>query len=337
MDKGLIAQPQALTGLVDPQGRRFAYLRLSLTDACNYRCSYCLPDGYQATAPRDYLSGDEIAHLVAGLAELGIWKIRLTGGEPTVRRDFLDIAARVRAQPGIRRLAVTTNGHALAGRTAAWRAAGIDALNISVDSLNRENFRAITGKDHLPRVLNGIDEALAAGFASVKLNCVLLRGKNDHEIDAFLDYVRQRPLTVRFIELMETGDNAAFFARHQLSGSVVETHLRQLGWSAVARREGDGPAREFAHPDYLGRIGLITPYARDFCSSCNRLRVTARGLLRLCLFGEGGHSLRPLLQSAEQQPELLGSIRQLLAGKAPSHLLHFHNSGDLGNLSALGG
>lgn len=337
MDKGLIAYPEALPGLVDRQGRHFAYLRLSITDACNYRCSYCLPDGYQATAPRDYLSADEITHLVAGLAELGIWKIRLTGGEPTVRRDFLDIAARVRAQPGIRRLAVTTNGHALASRTGAWRAAGIDALNVSVDSLNRENFRAITGKDHLPKILKGIDEALAAGFASVKLNCVLLRGKNDHEVDDFLEFVRRRPLSVRFIELMETGDNAAFFARHQLSGASVEARLLQRGWAASPRQAGDGPAREFSHPDYLGRIGLITPYARDFCDSCNRLRVTARGLLRLCLFGEGGHSLRPLLQSAEQQPQLLRSIHSLLAGKAPSHLLHFHNSGDLGNLSALGG
>lgn len=322
---------------LDANGRSFQYLRLSITDVCNYRCSYCLPDGYVETSPRHFLNPEEIRNLVTGFAGLGLWKVRLTGGEPTVRKDFAQIAAMVSAIPGIRKLATTTNGYQLEKHAQLWRDAGISAINVSVDSLDRANFQRITGMDHLPRVLAGIDAAEAAGFDNIKINTVLLKGLNDHELDDFLAFVRHRNISLRFIELMETGDNRAYFSKHHLGAQVITDRLRELGWCAVARGQGAGPAQEFSHPDYQGKIGIIAPYAKDFCSTCNRLRVTARGDLRLCLFGQSGHNIRHLLQSPEQLSELQQTVTSLLQQKSATHLLHFHQSGATKNLSALGG
>lgn len=322
--------------LQDPHGRKFSYLRLSITDVCNYRCQYCLPDGYQKT-DQSFLNANEIEHLVQGLAGLGLWKIRLTGGEPTIRKDFAEIAARVSSVPGVRRVATTTNGYRLAENAQLWRDAGISAINVSIDSLNRDNFERITGQDHLPRVLDGIVAARAAGFERIKINTVLLKGINDHELDQFLDWIKHQDVSLRFIELMETGTNKAYFQQHHLSGAEIERQLLLRGWQPIAREEGAGPAQEYAHPAYLGRIGIIAPYSKDFCLTCNRLRVTARGEMRLCLFGEGGHSLRDLLQTATQKSTLQQSIVGLLAHKAPTHLLHFHKTGATPHLASLGG
>ncbi|MBU3656625.1 MAG: GTP 3',8-cyclase MoaA [Rhodocyclaceae bacterium] len=322
---------------LDPNGRSFQYLRLSITDVCNYRCSYCLPNGYVEEAPRQFLTPDEIRNLVTGFAGLGLWKVRLTGGEPTVRKDFSRIAATISAIPGIRKVATTTNGYQLEKQAQLWRDAGIDAINVSIDSLNRANFHRITGMDHLPRVLAGIDAAERAGFNDIKINTVLLKGLNDHELGDFLAFVRNRNISLRFIELMETGDNQAYFKKHHLSANVVIDALQSLGWSPMPRAPGAGPAQVFSHPNHAGKIGIIAPYAKDFCTSCNRLRVTARGDLRLCLFGESGHNLRSLLQSPDQIPELQHTITSLLQQKSATHLLHFHKSGATKNLSALGG
>lgn len=323
--------------ILDANGRSFQYLRLSITDVCNYRCSYCLPNGYVEEAPRRFLDIDEIRHLVTGFAELGLWKVRLTGGEPTVRKDFAQIAATVSAIPGIRKVATTTNGYQLAKHAQLWRDAGISAINISIDSLDPVNFQRITGMDHLPRVLKGVDAAEAAGFDDIKINTVLLKDLNHHELDRFLDFVKDRQISLRFIELMETGDNAAYFEKHHLCASTIIEALVARGWQPVARMIAAGPAQEFSHPAYAGKIGIIAPYAKDFCQTCNRLRVTARGDLRLCLFGDGGHNLRHLLQSADQKNELQRTVTSLLQQKASTHLLHFHQSGATKNLSALGG
>jgi cyclic pyranopterin phosphate synthase len=323
--------------ILDANGRSFQYLRLSITDVCNYRCSYCLPNGYVEEVPRHFLEIHEIRHLVTGFAELGLWKVRLTGGEPTVRKDFAEIAATVSAIPGIRKVATTTNGYQLAKHAQLWRDAGISAINVSIDSLDPDNFHQITGMDHLERVLAGVDAAEAAGFEDIKINTVLLKNLNHHELDRFLDFVKGRRISLRFIELMETGDNRAYFERHHLSADHIIHALHERGWSPVARSVAAGPAQEFSHPEHLGKIGIIAPYAKDFCQTCNRLRVTARGDLRLCLFGDGGHNLRPLLQSADQKAELQRSITSLLQQKASTHLLHFHQSGATKNLSALGG
>lgn len=333
------APAQAAAGrLTDPSGRRFEYLRLSLTDVCNFRCTYCLPHGYRKPAGKaPDLSPDEMVRAVSAFARLGLWKVRLTGGEPTVRREFTEIARRVAAVPGIRRLAMTTNGYRLADHAAEWRAAGISAINVSVDSLDPARFAAITGHDRLHAVLRGVEAARAAGFDTIKLNAVLMRGVNDDELDAIVAFVRENDLSLRFIEVMRTNDNAPFFAERHVPGQTVIDALERSGWSRLPRAPGAGPAVEFAHPDARGRIGIIAPYARDFCSTCNRLRLSAEGKLHLCLFGDGGLDLRPLLQSDDQQNELVARIVALTALKAPTHRLHEGNSGATPHLASIGG
>jgi cyclic pyranopterin phosphate synthase len=325
--------------LIDGHGRQFPYLRLSLTDACNFRCDYCLPSGWQPVAgAAPELSRAELRRLAAGFAALGTRKIRLTGGEPTLRRDIDGVIADIAATPGIRTLALTTNGYRLARHAARWHAAGLQAVNVSVDSLDRARFHAITGHDSLPQVLRGIDACLDAGYRAVKVNTVLLRGRNDDELPAFLQLVRERPVSVRFIELMETGDRRTFFRDHHLSGAVVREQLLADGWVPVVRSADAGPAQEFTHPEHAGRIGLIMPYARNFCAACNRLRVSSRGALRLCLFGDDdGISLRHLLQHDAQQEELAARIHALLAGKQAGHRLAEGVVGNTRHLANIGG
>ena len=325
-----------MSDLTDPFGRRFSYLRLSITDVCNFRCEYCLPDGYQGN-PHGFLALDEIRRLVTAFAELGTWKIRLTGGEPMVRKDFIDIARVVRGVEGVRRLAVTTNAYRLAGEAEAMRDAGIDAVNISVDSLRPDRFEDITGDRRFDKVMAGIDAALDAGFKAVKINAVLLKGLNDDQLDDFFEFVRTRPLSVRFIELMQTGTNGEYFSRRHVGGDLVREHLRRGNWQMIDRGEADGPAIEYTHPEHVGRIGLIAPYAPGFCDTCNRLRVTARGGLRLCLFGTGAHDLRPLLQSDDQKEQLKATILTALFAKGPSHYLHDGDYGDTPHLAMTGG
>lgn len=323
--------------LVDRHGRTFPYLRLSLTEACNYRCSYCLPDGWRADGGPRFLDADEVRRLVSAFAGLGMWKIRLTGGEPSLRKDLTAIIAAVAATPGVRKIALTTNGCLLPRHLPRWRAAGLTALNVSLDSLDRERFRAITGRDRHDDVLAGVDQALAMGFDAVKLNAVLLRDINDDELPRWLDWLRERPLALRFIELMRTGDNGEYFKRHHLGADAVEDKLRAAGWTLCPRAPDAGPAREYAHPDYAGRIGLIAPYSKDFCVGCNRLRVTARGDLRLCLFGDFGVPLRPLLREDGQRDELMQRIRALLGHKAAGHFLHEGKTGITPHLASVGG
>ncbi len=299
--------------LVDRHGRSFPYLRLSLTEACNYRCGYCLPDGYQADGRHKFLTLPEIERLVRGFAALGMSKIRLTGGEPSLRKDLPLIIAAVAALPGIRKIALTTNGCLLPRHVRVWRAAGLTALNVSLDSLDAKRFHAITGHDRFAEVTEGIDLALGLGFDAVKVNAVLLRDRNDDELPAWLDYLRERDMAVRFIELMRTGDNREYFERHHLRASVLQQQLLDAGWQLQARAADAGPALEYAHAGYRGRIGIIAPYSRDFCAGCNRLRVTARGDLRLCLFGDFGVPLRPLLQADADHDALVARIATQLS------------------------
>lgn len=325
-------------GLHDGHGRRFEYLRLSLTDVCNFRCTYCLPNGYRKPAGRPAeLSPDELVRAVTAFARLGLWKVRLTGGEPTVRAEFSEIAQRVAAVPGIRRVAMTTNGYRLAEHAAEWRAAGVSAINVSIDSLDPAKFAAITGHDRLGAVLAGVEAARVAGFDPIKLNAVLMRGVNDDELAAMIAFVRERDISLRFIEVMRTNDNPAFYAERHLPGQTVIAALEQAGWARLPRAPGAGPAVEFGHPEARGRIGIIAPYARDFCATCNRLRMSADGRFHLCLFGDGGIDLRPLLQHDDQLDELVARIVALTATKAPAHRLHEGNSGLTPHLASIGG
>jgi len=325
-----------LTTLQDGFGRRFAYLRLSVTDVCNFRCEYCLPDGYQGK-PTGFMSVDEIRRLVTGFAELGTTKVRLTGGEPMVRKDFMDIVRVVRETPGIEKLAMTTNGYKLRETAGDLKTAGLDAINISIDSLESGRFEEITGDRRFEKVIESVETCLEAGFESIKINTVLLKGLNDHQLDDFFEYVRTRPIALRFIELMQTGDNQSYFEQRHVSGDVVREKLLAGGWQRVESGPVAGPAVEYRHAGFLGRIGLIAPYAPGFCDTCNRLRVTARGGLRLCLFGTGTQDLRPFLQRDEDTEMLKACLLTALLGKKIAHGLHDGNFGDTPHLAYTGG
>ena len=324
--------------LFDSYGRRFQYLRLSLTDICNFRCAYCLPQGYRKRedVPPN-LSVEEIVRLVTAFARLGLWKVRLTGGEPSLRSELLEIAKRISSISGIRKLAMTTNGYRLAERAADYAAAGITALNISIDSLDPARFAAITGHDRLGEIHDGIVAARATGISSVKLNSVLMRGINDDELSEFIAFADRHDLSLRFIEVMRTNDNVAFFERHHLPGAEIAGRLQGLGWQRCPRDAGAGPAVEYAPPVGRGRIGLIAPYDKEFCADCNRLRVSARGKLHLCLFADHGIDLRCLLRSDDQIDDLVARITSLVGTKAPGHRLHHNDSGSTPHLASIGG
>lgn len=322
--------------LQDSYNRRFEYLRLSITDVCNFRCTYCLPEGYRGEGMRGQLSRDEIANLVRAFAAEGTRKIRLTGGEPTLRRDFCEIVRVCRQTPGIEQVALTTNGHRLGQHVAAWIDAGITGLNVSLDSLGPESFRQITGRNELRATLAGIDQALTLGLP-VKVNTVLMRAHAADELEQYLQWLKTTPVTLRFIELMQTGDNHTLFAQQHVRGQSIIEALQAKGWQLQSRQALDGPAQILSHPDFAGRVGFILPYSPDFCLGCNRLRVTSRGKLQLCLFGEEGLDLRPWLQDAAQLPLLREQMRRSLADKPQAHRLHQAISGPTHNLAMYGG
>lgn len=323
--------------LRDEFGREFHYLRLSITDVCNFRCNYCLPEGYQGRPDAAFLSLDEIRRIATAFAATGTRKIRITGGEPSVRADLPDIIRTLKDIQGIDKVVITTNGYRLPERIDAWHQAGIDAINLSIDSLDPAVFNAITGHDRLRELLEGLDRAIDLGIKTVKVNAVILRGLNDRQLDQFLQWIKAMPVTLRFIELMQTGDNEAFFKKHHFRGENIKQRLLAEGWREVQRDIDAGPAREFSHPEFRGRVGLIMPYSKDFCATCNRLRISSTGQLHLCLFSEHGISLRHLLQSDDQLPELLTFLRQQLGTKKISHFLQQGNSGGTQHLAMIGG
>lgn len=322
--------------LTDNFGRRFSYLRLSITDVCNFSCTYCLPDGYQCDQPRDFLSLSEIKRIAKAFAGLGTEKIRITGGEPALRKDLPEIIRICKETPGIKKVAITSNGFKLPEHLPHWLDAGIDAINISIDSLDPRQFHAITGHDKLQTIIKGIDMALADGRASVKVNTVLMREYSGKDIQSYLDWLKDTPITLRFIELMQTGDNKEFFDAQHVQGSRIKQNLILDGWLPVIQNKSAGPAQEFYHPDYQGKVGLIMPYSKDFCSSCNRLRISSSGKLHLCLFGDEGLSLREELQSDDMTP-LQAKIVSLLGDKKATHFLHEKLTGATKHLAMLGG
>ncbi|OCG11705.1 cyclic pyranopterin phosphate synthase [Gilliamella sp. App6-5] len=322
--------------LVDNYQRRFQYLRLSITELCNFQCQYCLPNGYRPNKAHKFLSLSEINHVVATFTELGVRKIRLTGGEPTLRRDFMDILSIISAYPSVNELAMTTNGSRLLKNIHHWHDAGLNAINISIDSLSPHLFKLITGQDKLKELIQCVDRSLEVGIKKVKINTVLMKNINDN-LDDYLSWIKCRPVELRFIELMETGESFDVFNRYHQSGSLIETKLIAQGWQLQSRNPLSGPAKVYVHSDYQGKIGLIMPYSKDFCKSCNRLRVSSIGQLHYCLFGEAAVDLRDLLQSPAQKQQLIARIFSSLMIKPEKHLLHAHNVGITPNLSYIGG
>lgn len=321
--------------LSDGFGRQFEYLRLSITDVCNFSCQYCLPDGYQKQSDTGFLTLPEIKNLVHVFAQLGTKKVRITGGEPSLRRDLPDVIDIASSQPEIEQVSMTTNAYRLHKHAAMWAEHGLNSVNISVDSFDSKQFNLITGSSDLPEILKGIDTAIDVGL-KVKLNLVLMRQFNKSILREVLAYIKDKPVTFRFIELMQTGDNLAFFRKQHISGSHIERQLLDVGFELQPSEKYAGPAKIFSHADYVGKVGLIMPYGAGFCDSCNRLRVSAIGKLHLCLFAEQGYDLRDILQNQDKQA-LVDHIRSLMPYKKPTHYLQNNETGATTHLAMLGG
>lgn len=320
----------------DPFGRTFKYLRLSVTDLCNYRCNYCLPEGFGCESKAHSLSIDQIHTLVTAFAQNGIEKVRITGGEPALRRDLPDVISAIKSVKGIDTVALTTNGHQLQRNVQSWADAGLDAINISCDSLDPRLFNAIVGRNKLSELLQGIDATLNTAIAKVKVNTVLLKQYNLHQLDDLINWASDTRMSLRFIELMQTGDNGDYFKENHVSCDVIEQQLLATGWLEQQKADTAGPAREFAHPLKKGKVGFIAPYSKDFCKTCNRLRVSSLGKLHLCLFGDGGHDLSDYLTRNDSQG-LAEYLPSLLGAKPLAHRLHQHNSGSTAHLASIGG
>lgn len=327
------AQPDILQ---DNFGRQFHYLRLSITEMCNFRCNYCLPNGNECDTSKDNMTLKEIETLVQAFARLGTSKIRITGGEPSLRRDLIDIIGICKNTAGIDKVAMTTNAFRLKKDVQKYADAGLDALNVSADSLDPRMFAAITGKDKLVDILAGVDLAIEAGIKQIKFNSVILKQFNFGGLGQFLEYLKTHAVTWRLIELMQTGDNAPFFEENHIRGEDIKQDLLAKGWQRVLREKHAGPAQEFSHPDYLGNLGLIMPYSKDFCATCNRLRVSSSGKLHLCLFSEHGLNIRDSLSTGDVDGAC-EALRAHLNLKTASHELQRGFTGATKQLAMLGG
>ncbi len=327
--------------LKDNFGRTFRYIRLSITDVCNFKCGYCLPNGYQIDKSdnRKFLHINEIKRLAKSLSDLGVCKIRLTGGEPTVRKDFFEIIKILKNESGIRKVFITTNGYHLDQKAKNIVNSGLNGINISVDSLNRETFKNVTGHDRLPEILKGINKLQDQGFENIKINAVLLNGINSSEKDfeAWSKFIKNNKVDFRCIELMQTGDNLDYFKKYHVSGSIFKNYLNKNKWIQQTLGRDAGPSLNYINPEFKGKFGIIAPYSKDFCKTCNRLRITSRGDLRLCLFGNTGISIRHLLQRDDQLDELKDLILKQLNFKKESHYLELGETGLTKNLSTTGG
>lgn len=293
----------------DAQGRRIGYLRLSVTDRCNCRCAYCMPaDGVPMLRHEDVCSFEELARITGACCELGVTKVRLTGGEPLVRRGLPSLVRMLRAVPGVRDLALTTNATLLAPVAEELAEAGLDRVNVSLDSLRPERYAAITRGGRLADALAGIEAARAAGLAPLKVNCVLMGGVNDDEVADIAALARDQPVDVRFIELMPIGEAARWPRARFLPAEAVLEAVPEL--EPVAS-DDVGPARDgvaelFSAPGWAGRVGLIRPMSHRFCAGCTRIRVTADGRLKPCLHSADEVDLRRLSGEALRDAILAG-------------------------------
>jgi GTP 3',8-cyclase len=317
----------------DQFGRRIEYLRISVTDRCNFRCVYCMPeDGLQWLPKAEILSYEEITEVVRQLAPLGLTRLRLTGGEPTIRPDLAVLVRSLRAVPGITDIALSTNGIKLPALAAPLRAAGLDRVNMSADSLRPERIAAIARRNLGFDPVTAALAAERAGLDPIKLNVVVMRGINDDEIEDFARLTLDHPWHVRFIELMPVGDMRALTWDHVVPSDDVLSRLGDL--TPVPGPRGNGPAAYYRLPGARGTIGVITPMTHTYCAACNRVRLTADGRLRTCLFGDHEVDLRtPLRGGVPLAPFVL----QALAEKPEAHGLLQMQVGGLRALSQVGG
>lgn len=314
--------------MLDGCGRTIDYLRLSVTDLCNYRCRYCMPpEGVAKRDHGDILSLEELADIARAAVRLGVKKIRLTGGEPLVRRGIVELCRQLRTIPGLQELCLTTNGALLPQLAAPLREAGLDRLNISLDTLRPDRFAEMTRLGHLSDALAGIEAAEAAGFHNLKLDTVLIGGFNDDEIDDFINLTREHPWEVRFIELMPMGPCAGWDRSRFLPAETVLDRMAEL-----EPIEAQGVARRYQLPGALGTVGLISPVSHDFCADCRRIRVTADGKLKGCLHSREEIPLRGLHGQA-----LEDAVRRGILHKPERHHLTERSSDTPRNMNQIGG
>jgi cyclic pyranopterin phosphate synthase len=307
--------------LIDGHGRRIDYLRLSVVEQCQMRCFYCNPGrSRKAVGPR--LPTSSVVRLAGAFVALGVKRVRLTGGEPLLRNDLATIAAGIRDCDGVEEVTLSTNGERLAPMAAALHSAGVSRVNVSLDSLNHNTFERITGNGDLGRVIGGIDAALACGLQPVKLNMVVMRGINDHEIGPMLDFARERELDLRFIETMPIGAAGAVGSRRLVPTDVILDRVRDhCGHDLVPvmDRRGGGPARYYRVGNSAMTVGVISAMSRHFCSDCNRVRVTASGDLQLCLGRPGQVALGGMIREGASDADLQRAIRGAVQRKPLAH------------------
>jgi cyclic pyranopterin phosphate synthase len=308
-----------MSGLIDPFNRRIDYVRLSVTDRCDLRCSYCLPKGYKDfEAPEEWLSFDELERVIGAFGALGVSRVRLTGGEPLTRKGMPELARRLTALTGIEDLSLSTNATRLANEAEGLYKAGISRINVSLDSLDAARFTSLTG-GKLGKVLAGLMAARAAGFQPIKINMVVMKGVNDDECEAMVDFCIKHDFTLRFIETMPIGDTGRAASDHYISLAIIRERLAERFELLPGVMAGGGPARYVQVAGTELRIGFITPISQHFCATCNRVRLTAEGSLYLCLGQEDKAELRPLLRAGCSDVELRQAIIAAIALKPEKH------------------
>ena len=310
-----------MTQLIDTYNRRINYLRISVTDRCNLRCIYCMPkEGVSFIGHDEILRYEEIIRIARIAVGRGITKIRLTGGEPLVRRGIIELIAALHSLPGITDLSMTTNGVLLPSCADELRAAGLDRINISLDSLDPARYREITHNGDLDAVVAGIKKAREAGFSPIKINVVVMRGINDDEIEAFARLTLDRPVHIRFIEFMPVGPSNGWNRGRFISAAEMQERIAAVGTLVDEPLPGHtGPARMYRLDKAQGRIGFITALSNHFCSTCNRLRLTADGKLRTCLFSDDETDLKTPLRNGCDDTELARMMAAAIASKPLRH------------------
>jgi cyclic pyranopterin phosphate synthase len=309
--------------LADQFNRPITYLRISVTDKCNLRCIYCMPEHGLPWLPKsDILTYEEIAQLVKAAASVGVRSIRLSGGEPLIRKNLERLVREIADAPGIEDIALSTNGLLLEEQLQGLVDAGLRRVNVSLDTLNAQRFTELARRPGLDRVLAGIEAAIDAGLAPLKINCVVMRGKNDDEIAAFAEWTKHRAVYVRFIEVMPVHENLELQRDAYVSSDEILERVRAIGELQPATGPGgNGPAKYYAFPGAPGAVGVISPLSHDYCERCNRVRLTADGRLRLCLFGDYEIDLRTPLRAGASTEDLAETLRASMLIKPERHHL----------------
>ncbi len=313
--------------LIDPFNRTIDYLRVSVTDKCNYRCDYCMPE--QGAHPEgrhtEYLDYDELARIIKAFVELGVKKVRITGGEPLVRKGLAGFVSQISPLPGLEDIALSTNAHYLDRESVALKEAGITRANISIDSLNPNLFEKITRGGNLEKVLSGVDAALAAGLTPIKFNMVVMKGTNDQEIEDMVDYGIKKGVEVRFIETMPIGEaGISLMDQHYPMAKImarIKAHVK-TDLIPCTGKSHDGPSKNFLIKGTHTKIGVISAVSEHFCESCNRVRLTARGVLALCLGQEDSVDLRTPLREGISDEGLKQLIVDAMTKKPEKHFFN---------------